>query len=201
MVQASLLLYVNLLISPNPVCWWLLCNMKHDTSSIILYMCLAISAGSIWPLLSPDTQIPFPRPGAVLEGTITPLLFLRGSGVTMMSDCSRSRLWQNIQQLTVSALLGPIVNSSKLTIWRQQLWVMKKGKKKIEGRRGGNPEVMGKRSGKIKAGWNHVLAHRWMCSRASNRSSRESKHSWTESSTSRKFCLSIHLRTSPSNKT
>ena len=54
--------------------------MKHDTSSIILYVCLAISALSIWPLLSPDTQIPFLRPEAVLVGTITLLLFLRGIG-------------------------------------------------------------------------------------------------------------------------
>lgn len=65
MAQRSLLLRVSLLISPTQVSWWLPCNMKHDTSSIILYMRRAISACSIWPPLSPDTQIPFLRPGAV----------------------------------------------------------------------------------------------------------------------------------------
>lgn len=41
--------------------------MKHDTSSIILNVCLAILACSIWPCLSPDTQIPFLRPAAVFS--------------------------------------------------------------------------------------------------------------------------------------
>lgn len=129
MVQQSLLLYVSLLISPNQVSWWLLGNMKHDTSSIILYMCLAISARSIWPLLSPDTQIPFLRPGAVFVGTITWLLFLRGMGwrwwaITAGAD-SLPQILTGYSTIDRIRFVGPIANSCKLTIWRQQLWVMK----------------------------------------------------------------------------
>lgn len=136
MVRQSLLLYVSLLISPNRVSWWLLSNMKHDTSSIILYMCLAISARSIWPLLSPDTQIPFLRPGAVFVATITlpptppPLPFLRGAGwrwwaITAGADFSASKFLTGYSTIDRIRFVGPIANSCKLTIWRQQLWAMK----------------------------------------------------------------------------
>lgn len=141
MVQQSLLLNVSLLISPNQVSWWLLGNMKHDTSSIILYMCLAISARSIWPLLSPDTRIPFLRPGAFFFFFLPLLLLLLRGNRYIRSSSSEEwgdddeqsqpeqtfclNFWQDIQQLTVSAFVGPIANSCKLTIWRQQLWAMK----------------------------------------------------------------------------
>ena len=129
MVQQSLSLYVSLLISPNQVSWWHLSNMKHDTSSIILYMRLAISARSIWPLLSPDTQIPFLRPGAVFVGTITLLLFLRGMGWRWWAITTRADFLPQIltgySTFDRIRFVGPIANSCKLTIWRQQLWVMK----------------------------------------------------------------------------
>lgn len=50
--------------------------------------------------------------------------------LTMMSYHSQSPdsasiYWQNVQQSTRLAFVGPIANSCKLTIWRQQLGVMK----------------------------------------------------------------------------
>lgn len=129
MVHQSLLLRARLLISPNRVSWWLLGNMKHDMSSIILYMCLAISACSIWPLLSPDTRIPFLRPGAVFVATITLLLFLWGTEWRWWAITARTDfLPQNLTGYpTIDHIrfVGPIANSCKLTIWRQQLWAMK----------------------------------------------------------------------------
>lgn len=115
---------VRVLISPNWVSWRLLCNMKHDISSIILYVCLAISARSIWPLFSPDTQIPFLGPGAVFVGTITLFLFLWGTGWRWWAITDSSRFFCLIfNNWPCVCSVGPIVNSCKLTIWRGQLWV------------------------------------------------------------------------------
>lgn len=180
MVQQSLLLYVSRLISPNQVSWRLLGNMKHDTSSIILYMCLAISARSIWPPLSPDTRIPFLRPGAFFFSLplLLLLLLLRGNRFNIRSSSSEEwgdddeqsqpeqtfclNFWQDIQQLTVSAFVGPIANSCKLTIWRQQLWAMKglkiKRREHLRGRK--NTWSLLQREGE---GEMTKTCHRWMC--------------------------------------
>lgn len=101
---------VRVLISPNWVSWRLLCNMKHDTSSIILYVCLAIYARSIWPLFSPDTQIPFLGPGAVFVGTITLFLFLWGTGWRWWAITDSSRLSASYSTIDhVSALLAQLL--------------------------------------------------------------------------------------------
>lgn len=179
MVRQSLLLYVSLLISPNRVSWWLLSNMKHDTSSIILYMCLAISARSIWPLLSPDTQIPFLRPGAVFVATITLLPFLRGMGWRWWAITARADFLPQIltgySTIDRIRFVGPIANSCKLTIWRQQLWAMKglKIRERERALKGGEEENMkftlqgGRNGGDLRAelpgrrGWNFfILSHR-----------------------------------------
>lgn len=146
MVQQSLVLCVSLLISPTQVSWWLLCNMKHDTSSIILYMCLAISA----PLhmASVVSRHPNPSPqatGCFCGNRYIALLFLRGNGVTMMSDRRRSRLLASKSDRMFNnwpyiCSAGPIANSSNLTFWRQQLWVIK-GLRGQEERTKGEEEI------------------------------------------------------------
>lgn len=196
---------------PNPSL--LMAPLQHETWHIIHYSVHVpryLSRLHMAPVVSRHPN-PFPQARGCLRGNrhTAPLPQReRGDDDERLQTLSL-QLWHNVQQLTVSALLGPIANSSKLTIWRQQLWVMKKGKKKKkqgEKRRrkswsDGEEEWKEMRRGKIKAGWKHILAHRWTCSRASNRASCWSRHSWAESSASRKFCLWIQLRTSPSNKT
>lgn len=100
------------------------------TRHLLFCTCALLSQpSSIWPLLSPDTQIPFPRPGAVFVATITLLLFLRGMGWRWWAITARADFLPQIltgySTIDRIRFVGPIANSCKLTIWRQQLWAMK----------------------------------------------------------------------------
>lgn len=122
MVRPMLLLFFSLsslLMLPS--------TMKLDTSSIILYVRVASPGSSIWPLLSPDTQIPFLRPGAVFVATAPWLLFLRGMGWWWWWWAIPARadflplILTGYSTTDRICFAGPIANSCKLTIWRQQL--------------------------------------------------------------------------------
>lgn len=150
----------------------LMAPLQHETWHVIHYSVHVppFSAGSIWPLLSPDTQIPFPRPGAVFVGTVALLLFHRGNGVTMMSDCSRSRRSTSNSDRMLNNRPCPLCSAQLLieASWQSggnnyEWW------RRDKRREWANSEVIRKASGrfdsyksvKIKPGWKHVLSHRW----------------------------------------
>lgn len=92
-------------------------------------MWLAILARSIWSCLSPDTQIPFPRPATVFfyKSHYISLLSQRDPP-TMMSNHSERRLYISPKKQKTNRIpwvspcsFGPVANSCKLTIWRRQL--------------------------------------------------------------------------------
>lgn len=116
------------MISPNWVSWWLLGNMKHDTSSIIRNACLAIISPLHMALVVSRHPNPFPeaRGCFFLAGAITLLVFLGGIRWQWWALAANAIfLPQNVtadtDDPTVACSAGPIANSCKFTIWRQPI--------------------------------------------------------------------------------
>lgn len=131
MVQQSLVLCVSLLISPNPSL--LMASLQHETWHIIHYSVHAPCYLSPAPYGLCCLQTPKSLSlghGLFLWEPLHRSLFLRGNGVTMMSDHRHSRLLASksdrmFNNWPYNCCAGPIANSSNLTFWRQQLWVIK----------------------------------------------------------------------------